>query len=104
MAPDRTTAPPADLNPPRRIGERFNRQEGIEMLQKLPMGQLMSLAHTARMRRIPAETVTFVVDTNPNYTNVCATRCSFCAFHRPAGAADAYTLTPQELAGEVKAA
>jgi hypothetical protein len=74
------------------------------MLQKLPMGELMRLAHSARLRRIPAETVTFVVDTNPNYTNVCATRCSFCAFHRPVGAADAYTLTPQELAGKVKAA
>jgi cyclic dehypoxanthinyl futalosine synthase len=64
----------------------------------------MRRAHAARLRRIPAETVTFVVDTNPNYTNVCVTRCAFCAFHRPAGAADAYTLTPQELAGKVQAA
>ncbi|MGE5255894.1 MAG: CofH family radical SAM protein [Hyphomicrobiales bacterium] len=104
MALDRSPAPPAELNPPRRIGERFSHREGIEMLQKLPMGQLMSLAHSARLGRIPAETVTFVVDTNPNYTNVCATRCSFCAFHRPAGAADAYTLTPPELAAKVQAA
>ena len=104
MAPDLTPAPPADTNPARRIGERFDRREGIEMLQKLPMGELMRLAHSARLRRIPAGTVTYVVDTNPNYTNVCATRCSFCAFHRPAGAADAYTLTPQELAGKVRAA
>jgi cyclic dehypoxanthinyl futalosine synthase len=104
MALDRTTAFPADMNPPRRIGERFDRRQGIEMLQKFPMGDLMRLAHSARLRRIPGETVTFVVDTNPNYTNVCATRCAFCAFHRPAGAADAYTLTPAELAGKVKAA
>ncbi len=104
MAPEHQPTVPADLNPPRRIGERFERREGIEMLKRLPMGELMRQAHSARCRRMPGETVTFVVDTNPNYTNVCITRCSFCAFHRSAGAGEAYTLTPEQLAAKVQSA
>jgi cyclic dehypoxanthinyl futalosine synthase len=104
MAPERQRTLPADRNLPRRIGERFERREGIEMLQRLPMGELMRLAHSARQRRIPGNTVTFVIDTNPNYTNVCTTCCSFCAFHRPAGAGEAYTQTPEQLAAKVQSA
>ena len=94
----------ADLNPPRRIGERFERRDGLEMLQRLPMGELMAMAHAARLRRIPENVVTYVIDTNPNYTNVCATRCDFCAFYRNEGSEEAYTLTPEELAARVQAA
>jgi cyclic dehypoxanthinyl futalosine synthase len=68
------------------------------------MGQLMNLAHRERVRRFPRGTVTFVVDTNPNYTNVCVTGCAFCAFSRQAGDADAYLLSPQAVAEKVHAA
>jgi cyclic dehypoxanthinyl futalosine synthase len=68
------------------------------------MGQLMHLAHQERVRRFPEQTVTFVMDTNPNYTNVCVTGCSFCAFCRKVGDADAYLLSPQEVAQKVEAA
>jgi cyclic dehypoxanthinyl futalosine synthase len=94
----------ADLNPPRRVGERFDRRDGLEMLQRLPMGELMAMAHGARLRRIPENVVTYVIDTNPNYTNVCATQCDFCAFHRKAGSEEAYALTAEELATRVQAA
>ncbi len=76
----------------------------MEMLADLPMGQLMNLAHQERIRRFPDGTVTFVVDSNPNYTNVCVTACAFCAFFRKAGEMDAYLLSPQELAAKVKTA
>jgi len=94
----------ADLNPPRRVGERFERRDGLEMLQRLPMGELMAVAHASRLRRIPNNFVTYVIDTNPNYTNVCATRCDFCAFYRREGSEEAYTLTAEELAARVQAA
>jgi cyclic dehypoxanthinyl futalosine synthase len=41
--------------------------------------------------------VTFVVDRNINYTNICINRCSFCAFYREKGAPDAYVLGREEL-------
>ena len=83
---------------------RYDRREALELLTDLPMGQLMSLAHTERVRRFPGDVVTFVVDTNPNYTNICETGCAFCAFHRKRGDADAYWLTPGQVAEKVKAA
>lgn len=83
---------------------RYDRRQGLELLVDIPMGQLMRLAHAERMRRYPDDTVTFVVDTNPNYTNVCVTGCAFCAFCRRPGDKDAYLLSPQELAARVGAA
>ena len=84
--------------------ERIDRQEALELLTRKPMGQLMALAHAARTRRHPEGVVTFVFDTNPNYTNVCVTRCRFCAFCRPSTDPEAYTLTAKQVAERVKGA
>ena len=64
-------------NPPASIGERYDRKSGLEMLKKMPMGELMRMSYKARLKRIPGNVVTFVYDTNPNYTNICVTGCSF---------------------------
>ena len=93
------TAPGASENKP-----RYDRRQALELLADLPMGRLMNLAYQERLRRFPDGTVTFVVDTNPNYTNVCATGCAFCAFYRKAGDPEAYLLSPQALAQKVAAA
>lgn len=77
---------------------RYDYQQALALLTDLPMGELMALAHRERLRRYPEARVTFVVDTNPNYTNVCATGCGFCAFCRRAGDEDAYLLTPRQVA------
>ncbi|MFZ7128377.1 MAG: CofH family radical SAM protein [Desulfobacterales bacterium] len=77
---------------------RIDRATGLEMLSGMPMGRLMDLAHSERRRRRPEPVVTFVVDTNPNYTNICVTRCAFCAFCRSPGDPSAYTLSPEEVA------
>ncbi len=83
---------------------RHDHQDGLEMLSRLPLGELMAMAHRVREERFPDNGVTYVIDTNPNYTNICCTRCAFCAFHRPADAPDAYTLSPSEVARKVRAA
>jgi cyclic dehypoxanthinyl futalosine synthase len=83
---------------------RLDRAQALELLTREPMGALMAMAHAARIRRHPHPQVTFVFDTNPNYTNVCVTRCRFCAFCRRPGDADAYTLTPAQLADQVRRA
>ena len=91
-------------NPPVTIGKRYNRREAQALLQKVPLGELMRLGHTARMRRIPHQQVSYVLDTNPNYTNICETACRFCAFCRPPDHPQAYCLTPDELAQRVRRA
>ncbi len=82
--------------------ERIDRRTAREILERMPLGELMGLAHAERLRRHPRPLVTFVFDTNPNYTNICATGCRFCAFCRRAGDTDAYTLTPEEVAARVQ--
>jgi len=57
-----------------------------------------------RMQHHPEAQVTYVCDTNPNYTNICATRCHFCAFWRAEESSDAYMLTPTKLAEQVSRA
>lgn len=99
-----TSTPLSDDNPPTSIGRRYTKSEGLELLRKMPLGELMGLSQAARLRRLPGDTVTFVADTNPNYTNVCESGCRFCAFRRTAQDEEAYTLTPQAVADKVKRA
>jgi cyclic dehypoxanthinyl futalosine synthase len=84
--------------------DRYNKAQALELLADVPMGELMNRAHRERTRRFTDHTVTFVVDTNPNYTNVCVTGCRFCAFFRKPDDTDAYLLSPREIAQKVKTA
>ena len=52
-------------------GERLDRKDGHWLLADAPLLELGALAHEVRFRRIPDKRVTFVIDSNPNYTNVC---------------------------------
>ncbi len=72
-------------------GERLDRDEGVYLLGEAPLNALGSLAHEARCRKTDPDRVTYVIDTNPNYTNVCTVDCHFCAFYRKPGHAEGYT-------------
>ncbi len=78
-------------------GKRLSRAEGLWLLRDAPLLELGALAQEARFRLIPEKRVTFVIDSNPNYTNVCVTDCQFCAFYRKPGDPEAYTLTVEEV-------
>jgi cyclic dehypoxanthinyl futalosine synthase len=85
-------------------GERLPREEGRWLLTEAPLLALGQLAQSVRFRRHPEPAVTFAVDTNPNYTNVCVTDCQFCAFYRKPGDPDAYTLTVEEVMARLEPA
>ena len=85
-------------------GKRLNRHEGLWLLTEAPVLELGQLAQITRFARHPEKIVTFVIDTNPNYTNVCVTDCQFCAFYRKPGAPDAYTLTVEEVMEKIASA
>ena len=72
-------------------GERIDREEGLFLLRSANILDLASLAQMVRYRHNPDPVVTFVVDTNLNYTNVCDAYCTFCAFYRTERDSDAYT-------------
>jgi dehypoxanthine futalosine cyclase len=63
-------------------GERLTPAEGVYLLAESPLLELGALAHEVRIRRNDPRVVTYVIDTNPNYTNVCTVDCHFCAFYR----------------------
>ena len=50
------------------------------------------LADGIRARKHPHLIVTYIIDRNVNYTNVCVARCNFCAFYRPIGSSEGYVL------------
>ncbi|HUP19026.1 MAG TPA: CofH family radical SAM protein [Gemmatimonadota bacterium] len=82
-------------------GERLTPAEGEWLLTAAPLAELGPLADAARFRRHPAREVTYVLDSNPNYTNVCDVDCVFCAFYRHEGDAGAYTHSVEEVLEKV---
>ena len=55
------------------------------------------LADAIRVRKHPEGIVTYIIDRNVNYTNICVARCNFCAFYRPVGSSDGYVLGFDEI-------
>ena len=74
-----------------RAGKRISREEGVELLRHGELLDLADVANEIRFRKNPAPQVTFVIDTNPNYTNICNVDCIFCAFYRHPGNEGEYT-------------
>ena len=82
-------------------GARVNAAEALELYRHAPTHVLGRLADTIRARRHPDRIVTYIIDRNVNYTNVCVARCNFCAFYRPVGSAEGYVLGFDEIFGKI---
>ena len=89
-------------------GQRMNAAETAQLYQ-LPLEVLGSLAHRRReLAKAEAydgrgnEIITYNVDRNINYTNVCNVYCKFCAFYRTAKDEDAYVITKEELEQKIE--
>ncbi len=84
--------------------DRLTPEEGLFLLQDADLMDLGQLAQHVRHRMHPGNRVTFIVDSNPNYTNVCVADCLFCAFYRRPGDKEAYTLTVEQVMEKIKSA
>jgi cyclic dehypoxanthinyl futalosine synthase len=75
----------------------------VDLAVSTPLLELGAEADTVRARFHPEGVVTYIVDRNINYTNVCNVYCKFCAFYRPPGSkrGDAYTLTFEEIGAKI---
>ena len=78
-------------------GARVSAAEALELYRHVPTHLLGHLADTIRARKHSSRTVTYIIDRNVNYTNVCVARCNFCAFYRPVGSAEGYVLGFDEI-------
>jgi len=94
MAAGRTDKPPKG---PKRIG----RAEALQFLEEGELLAIGSMADRIRHKLHPDNLVTFIVDRNVNYTNICDSKCSFCAFYRDKEAKDAYVLSPDQIFNKV---
>lgn len=77
--------------------KRLNMTEGLDLFKHAPLDYLQERAKEVRNHKNPPNRVTFVLDSNPNYTNVCNVDCSFCAFYRKKSAKDAYTKSIEDV-------
>jgi len=80
-----------------RAGARIDRAEALELYRRAPTPVLGRLADHIRAHKHPDGIVTYIVDRNVNYTNICVAKCSFCAFYRPVGSSEGYVLGFDEL-------
>jgi cyclic dehypoxanthinyl futalosine synthase len=80
-----------------RSGGRIDAGEALELYREAPTPLLGQLADLVRARKHPEGIVTYIIDRNVNYTNVCVARCAFCAFYRPVGSPEGYVLGFDEL-------
>jgi cyclic dehypoxanthinyl futalosine synthase len=78
-------------------GARLSRDAATTLYRNAPTPALGWLADRVRTRKHPDRIVTYIIDRNVNYTNVCVARCKFCAFYRPVGSKDGYTLGFDEI-------
>ena len=76
---------------------RIDRAEALDLFKSADLLDLGERADGIRQTLHPEGVVTFVVDRNINYTNVCINQCRFCAFYREAGSPEAYVLSEYEL-------
>jgi cyclic dehypoxanthinyl futalosine synthase len=83
-------------------GGRLNLEDAWSIYQQADFHLLGHTAHRIRLRKRPEQYVSYVVDRNINYSNICVCGCRFCAFHRPAGHEEGYVLSREELASKIE--
>ncbi|MBU7586226.1 MAG: 7,8-didemethyl-8-hydroxy-5-deazariboflavin synthase subunit CofH [Nostoc sp. TH1S01] len=76
------------------MGYDLSPQEGVVLLKQTEEEAIAAIRNTADQLRYNqvGDTITYVINRNINFTNICEQHCSFCAFRRDEGNADAYWL------------
>ncbi len=78
-------------------GDRVSADEALALYVHAPTHVLGGLADKIRSRKHPHRIVTYIIDRNVNYTNVCVAKCNFCAFYRDVGSSEGYVLGFPEI-------
>jgi cyclic dehypoxanthinyl futalosine synthase len=81
---------------------RITKQEALSLLKSADLLGLGMMADNVRKKLHPAGVVTFIIDRNINYTNVCINKCTFCAFWRDEKDQEAYVLSKRKLFNKIK--
>jgi cyclic dehypoxanthinyl futalosine synthase len=83
-------------------GGRLSVEDALWLGRDANTHELGLAADLRRKALHPEEVVTYIVDRNVNYTNVCTTSCRFCAFYRPVGHKEGYVLSRDQLGQKIE--
>ena len=78
-------------------GGRMTAGECTRLLESFDVARMGVAADEVRRRKHPGDVVTYIIDRNINYTNVCNVVCTFCAFYRRPGKPDTYVRTVEDI-------
>jgi len=78
-------------------GERLTSEDATALLESNDFVRIGLAADEIRQRKNPGDAVTYIIDRNINYTNVCNVVCTFCAFYRRPGKPDTYVHSIPEI-------
>jgi len=88
--------------PPDRIDRsRPEFRDFVELYERASLLELGRLADDTRWRLHPENVVTYIIDRNVNYTNVCVADCKFCAFYRRPKHPEGYLLSYEEIGRKI---
>jgi cyclic dehypoxanthinyl futalosine synthase len=85
-------------------GERVEWDEALTLYKEADILTLGALAHHIKTRLHPENIITYIVDRNINYTNICISKCRFCAFHRDPDSPEGYVLDSKTLYQKIEEA
>jgi cyclic dehypoxanthinyl futalosine synthase len=83
-------------------GERISPSDALALYHHPNMVELAALADYVRRKKVPGQTVTYVIGRILNYTNVCWVRCKFCAFYRVPGHEEGYLHSDESILAKVQ--
>ena len=83
-------------------GQRIDPKEALQLFSTTDILLLGNIASRLAQKKRTDRTVTYIVDRNINYTNVCVTDCSFCAFYRKEPDTDSYVLPFETIAQKIE--
>ena len=84
-------------------GQRLEPSEAVELFATKDILLLGNVASRLTRKKLKDnKTITYIVDRNINYTNVCVTDCSFCAFYRKEPDQDAYVLSFETIGEKIE--
>ena len=78
-------------------GERISDDDAVALLRSRELVPVGRVADELRNRKVDPDRITFIVDRNLNYTNICVTDCDFCAFYRSPGDRNEGYLLPKPV-------
>ena len=76
-------------------------EDAAEIYSNAPLNDLMFVAMQRRDLQVPGNNVTYLIDRNINYTNICTINCHFCSFYRSPGNDEGYTQTTDQISERI---